>query len=239
MEMDKEYERKCYELAYLIFPDVDETVDDLEVKYPERNELKVGAIVTRIAPSPTGFMHTGSLYQAMVHKKLATQTDGVYFLRVEDTDQKREVAGSIKMYTDELKYFDLLATEGVLGEDKQVGSYGPYIQSQRKDIYRVCAKHLIEKGLAYPCFCTPEMIDKTRQMQEANKIVPGYYGVYAKCRNISIDESIERVKNGEKFIIRFRSNGSHLRKISFVDGARGKIEMAENDQDVVIIKSDV
>ena len=238
MEMDKEYERKCYELAYLIFPDVDETVGDLEVKYPERNELKVGAIVTRIAPSPTGFMHTGSLYQAMVHKKLATQTDGVYFLRVEDTDQKREVAGSIKMYTDELKYFDLLATEGVLGEDKQVGSYGPYIQSQRKDIYRVCAKHLIEKGLAYPCFCTPEMIDKTRQMQEANKIVPGYYGVYAKCRNISIDESIERVKNGEKFIIRFRSNGSHLRKISFVDGARGKIEMAENDQDVVIIKSD-
>ena len=238
MEMDKEYERKCYELAYLIFPDVDETVDDLEIKYPERNELDKDAIVTRIAPSPTGFMHTGSLYQAMVHKKLSSQTKGIYYLRVEDTDQKREVPGSVKMFTEELAYFGLTPDEGVIGENKEVGFYGPYVQSKRKDIYRICAKHLVEKGLAYPCFCTPEMIEKTRQMQEANKIVPGYYGVYAKCRNISIDESIERVKNGEKFILRFRSNGSHLRKIAFNDASRGKIEMAENDQDVVILKSD-
>ena len=236
--MDKDYERKCFELAYLIFPDVDKTVEDLEIDYPERNTLKEGAIVTRIAPSPTGFMHTGNLFQALIHKKLSTQTDGVYFLRIEDTDQKREVEGAVKKYSEELGYFGLTPDEGVISEVKETGKYGPYVQSKRKDLYRICAKHLIEKGLAYPCFCTSEMMDKTRQAQEANKVVPGYYGVYAKCRNISIDESIERVKTGERYILRFRSAGSHLNKISFVDAGRGKIEMAENDQDVVILKSD-
>lgn len=235
--MDKEYEKKCYELAYLIFPDIHETVEDLEIRYPERN-LPEGAAVTRFAPSPTGFLHTGALFTSLVDKKIASQTGGVFFLRIEDTDQKREVKGSVELFTKELKDFDLVPQEGVIAEGKEVGDYGPYTQSKREDIYKICAKHLIEKGLAYPCFCTPEMLEKSHEAQTANKVVPGYYGIYAKCRNISIDESIERVKNGEKFVIRFRSMGSHLKKISFMDAARGKIEIAENDQDVVLIKSD-
>ena len=236
--MDKDYERKCYELAYLIFPDVDETVDDLEIKYPERTDLKADAKVVRIGPSPTGLMHTGTLFQAMINKKLALQSDGVFYVRIEDTDQKREVEGAIEEIIEGLKHFELMPDEGVVGKDKEVGHYGPYTQSKRGDIYRVCAKHLIEIGRAYPCFCTQEMLQKTHDAQVANKVIPGYYGVYAKCRNISIDESIERVKRGEKFILRFRSNGSHLKKITFKDGAKGKIEMADNDEDIVIIKSD-
>lgn len=236
--MDKEYERKCYELAYLIFPDVDETVDDLEIKYPERNDLKADACVTRIAPSPTGSMHTGTIYQALVNRKIASQSDGVFFMRLEDTDQKREVEGALEDIINGLNYAGLIPDEGVVGKNKEKGYYGPYTQSKRKDIYRVCAKHLVEIGRAYPCFCTPEMLQKTHDAQVANKIVPGYYGVYAKCRNRSIDEAIERVKRGDKFILRFRSNGSHLNKITFYDEAKGKIEMAENDEDLVLIKSD-
>lgn len=235
--MDKEYERKCYELAHYIFPDVDETVDELEIKYKERN-LKSGACVTRFAPSPTGFLHTGALFTTLVNKLLATQSEGAYYLRIEDTDTKREVEGSVKLFTEELSKFGLMPDEGVISETEEKGDYGPYRQSKRKEIYRICAKHLVEKGLAYPCFCTPEMLDTTRKSQEANKVVPGYYGIYAKCRNISIDEALERVKNGEAYILRFRSNGSHLNKTSFIDGGRGKIELAQNDQDVVLIKKD-
>ena len=237
MEMNKDYERKCYELAYLIFPDVDETVDDLEIRYPERN-LPEDAKVVRIGPSPTGMMHTGTLFQAMINKKLASQSGGKFYVRIEDTDQKREVEGAIDEIMAGLEHFDLMPDEGVMKKDQEIGDYGPYTQSKRKEIYRICAKHLIEIGRAYPCFCTQDMLQKSHDAQVANKIVPGYYGVYAKCRNISIDESIERVKNGEKFIVRFRSNGSHMKKISFVDDARGKIEMADNDEDIVIIKSD-
>ncbi len=237
MEMDKEYERKCFELAYLIFPDVDETVDDLEIRYPERN-LPEGAKVVRIGPSPTGMMHTGTLFQAMINKKLASQSGGKFFVRVEDTDQKREVEGAIEEIIAGLEHFDLMPDEGVIGKDKEIGDYGPYTQSKRREIYRICAKHLIEIGRAYPCFCTSEMLQKTHDAQVANKVIPGYYGVYAKCRNRSIDEAIERVRNGEKFILRFRSNGSHLTKITFYDDARGKIEMADNDEDIVLIKSD-
>lgn len=235
--MDKEYERKCFELAHYIFEDVSETLDDLEIKYKQRN-LKQGAIVTRFAPSPTGFLHTGALFTTLVDKLLALQSEGTYYLRIEDTDSKREVKGSVELFTSELAKFGLLPEEGVLSSNKEVGDYGPYKQSKRRDIYRICAKHLVEKGLAYPCFCTTEMIDATRKSQEANKVVPGYYGVYAKCRNISIDEAIERVKSGEEYILRFRSNGSHLNKTSFIDAARGKIELAENDQDIVLIKKD-
>lgn len=235
--MDKDYEKKCYELAYLIFPDVDETVDDLEIKYPVRR-LKENAKVTRFAPSPTGFLHTGALFTSLVDKKLASQSEGIFYLRIEDTDSKREVPGSVKLFTEELKKFGLTPDEGVISPDKEEGFYGPYTQSKREHIYRICAKHLVEQGLAYPCFCTPEKLAATHEAQEKNKIVPGYYGVYASCRNISIDESIERVKAGEKYILRFRSSGSHLNKIAFVDGARGKIEIAENDQDIVLIKGD-
>ncbi len=235
--MDEILKAKYEELANLIFPDVTETVEDLEKRYPERN-LKEGACVTRFAPSPTGFFHTGSLFTSLIDKKLANQTDGVFYLRIEDTDRKREVKDSVKDLTSQMKEFGIVPDEGVMSEDEEIGEYGPYTQSKRADIYRICAKHLVLKGLAYPCFCTPEMLQKTHDYQEEHKIVPGYYSVYAKCRNISVDEYIERIKNGEKYILRFRSNGSHLKKVSFKDGIKGKIEIAQNDQDVVIIKSD-
>lgn len=235
--MDENLKAKYEELANLIFPDVNETVEDLEKKYPERN-LKDGACVTRFAPSPTGFLHTGALFTSLVNKRLAKQTDGVFFLRIEDTDRKREVKDSVSDLTSQMKEFNISPDEGVLSQDKEIGNYGPYTQSKREYIYRICAKHLVLKGLAYPCFCTPEMLQKTHDYQEEHKIVPGYYSVYAKCRNISIDEYIERIKAGEKYILRFRSKGSHLKKVSFKDGIRGKIEIAQNDQDVVIIKSD-
>ena len=235
--MDEILKAKYEELANLIFPDVTETVEDLEKRYPERN-LKEGACVTRFAPSPTGFFHTGSLFTSLIDKKLANQTDGVFYLRIEDTDRKREVKDSVKDLTSQMKEFGIVPDEGVMSEGEEIGEYGPYTQSKRADIYRICAKHLVLKGLAYPCFCTPEMLQKTHDYQEEHKIVPGYYSVYAKCRNISVDEYIERIKNGEKYILRFRSNGSHLKKVSFKDGIKGKIEIAQNDQDVVIIKSD-
>lgn len=235
--MNENLKEKYIELANLMFPDVSETLEDLEKRYPER-KLPEGAFVTRYAPSPTGFLHTGSLFATLVDLRLARQTNGVFYLRAEDTDGKREIKGSLDLVTKELKEFGLVPDEGVIAGGEEIGEYGPYTQSKRKEIYKICVKHLIEKGLAYPCFCTTDMLKATHDAQEANKVIPGYYGVYAKCRNISIDESIKRVKEGEKFIVRFRSNGSHLKKTSFIDGARGKIEIAENDQDIVIIKSD-
>lgn len=235
--MDLENKNKYMELANLIFPDIVETVEDLEKKYPKR-DLKEGACVTRFAPSPTGFLHTGALYTSLVDKKLADQSGGVFYLRIEDTDRKREVPGSVKLFTDELRAFGITPTEGVVSETEEIGKYGPYTQSKREKIYKICAKYLVEQGLAYPCFCTPEMNAIRKEQQEKNKVLPGYYGVYAKCRNISIDESIERVKNGESFILRFRSSGSHLKKTSYIDAVRGKIEIAENDQDIVVIKAD-
>ena len=235
--MDETLKQKYEKLSELIFPDVTETVEMLEKRYPKRN-LDKNAIVTRFAPSPTGFLHTGALFTTLVDKLLALKSNGTYYLRIEDTDSKREVKGSVKLFTDELRKFGLAPEEGVISETEETGEYGPYRQSKRANIYRVCAKYLVKKGLAYPCFCTQEMIDTTRKAQEANKIVPGYYGVYAKCRNISVDESIKRVENGEEYILRFRSHGSHLQKTSFIDGGRGKIELAQNDQDIVLIKKD-
>lgn len=235
--MDENLNAKYEELANLIFPDVTETVEDLEKRYPER-DLKEGACVTRFAPSPTGFFHTGSLFTSIIDKKLANQTYGVFYLRIEDTDQKREVENSVRDLTSQMKEFGVVPDEGVISETEEIGNYGPYTQSKRSHIYRICAKYLVQKGLAYPCFCTPEMLQKTHEYQESNKIVPGYYSVYAKCRNISVDEYIDRIKSGEKYILRFRSNGSHLKKVSFKDGIKGKIDIAQNDQDIVIIKSD-
>ncbi|MDD3303645.1 MAG: glutamate--tRNA ligase [Clostridia bacterium] len=228
---------KNKELADLMFPDINETVEELEKMYPKRN-LPEGAKVIRFAPSPTGFLHTGALYTSIAGMRLAKESNGIYYLRIEDTDRKREVAGSIKAFTDEMKEFGIVPDEGVVSEDKEIGNYGPYTQSKREKIYKICAKFLVEKGMAYPCFCTAEMVAATKESQEKNKVVPGYYGVYAKCRNISVDESIERVKAGERFVTRFRSNGSHLRKVAFIDEIRGKIEMAENDLDIVIVKAD-
>ena len=224
------------DLANLIFPNAKE-ISYYEEKYPERN-LPEGAIVTRYAPSPTGYMHIGGLYQGLISKKLADQTNGVFFLRVEDTDQKREVENAITGIVSSFKDFGLEIDEGMITETEEKGSYGPYKQSLRKEIYQSYAKYLIEQGKAYPCFCTPEELDEIRAKQENAKIRPGYYGVWAKCRNYTVEEAAEKIKNGDSFIIRFKSPGREDRKIQHHDVIKGKVDFPENDQDIVIIKAD-
>ena len=224
------------ELADLIFPDIKQTVSDLEKKYPER-KLPSGAEVTRFAPSPTGFLHTGSLFTALVAYKFAKQTKGIYFFRLEDTDQKREVDGTGLDLVNFLNVFGVVADEGYFG-DTEKGSYGPYKQSQRADIYKVVIKELLKKGRAYPDFCTKEELDALRQVQEANKVVPGYYGEYAKYRNLSIDEAIKFIKAGKPYVIRFKSMGDVNKHIKVVDEIRGELQLSQNNQDIVILKSD-
>ena len=224
------------ELANIIFPDVKETLDDLEKKYPSRN-LKEGQEVTRFAPSPTGFLHTGSLFTSLICHKVAKQCGGVFYVRLEDTDTKREIQGSGNQLIEQLKLFNIVPDEGYLG-DTQKGNYGPYIQSQRADIYRVAIKYLLSIGRAYPCFCSQEQLDDIRAKQEKAKIIPGYYGPFAKCRFLTNDERAERIKAGEKFVIRFKSTGNHVRKIKVHDLVHGNFEIAQNDQDIVIYKSD-
>ncbi|MCR5184764.1 MAG: glutamate--tRNA ligase [Bacilli bacterium] len=224
------------ELAQLIFPDIKETVEDLEKRYPLRN-LKENAEVTRFAPSPTGFLHTGSLFTALICHKVATQTGGVFYVRLEDTDTKRGIEGSGEQLLKQLKIFDVYPSEGYMG-DHEEGNYGPYVQSKRADIYRVVIKHLLEEGKAYPCFCTPEDLENIRNQQEKDKLTPGYYGEFAKCRYLDNDERARRIKNGEPFVIRFKSSGNHLNKIMVNDLVRGEFEIAQNDQDIVIYKSD-
>ena len=184
---------KLEQLAKLMCPDVTLTINDLEERYKPRN-LKDGARVTRFAPSPTGFLHTGSLFASFVAAKLAHDTDGIFYLRIEDTDTKREVKGSTETLINQLALFNVKIDEGYsIG-----GDYGPYIQSERSFIYNTVIYDMVTKGLAYPCFCSANDLEQTRNVQTANKERPGYYGKYAKCRNISVDEAIERIQNGEK-----------------------------------------
>lgn len=224
------------DLAELIFPDIKETIEDLEKRYPLR-KLPEGAMVTRFAPSPTGFLHTGSLFTALIAYTVAKQTKGVYFLRLEDTDQKREIQGSAGDLVEQLKYFGVIQDEGFCG-DHQEGAYGPYVQSQRAEIYKIVIKELIKKGRAYPCFCTVEDLNLLRQTQEANKVVPGYYGLYAKCRNYSVEELAQKVSSGIPYVIRFRSTGDHTKYVKVNDLIRGSLNLSQNDQDIVIMKSD-
>lgn len=223
------------ELADLIFPDAKE-VSFYEEKYKAR-ELPEGAIVTRFAPSPTGFVHIGGLYQAEIARKLADQTKGVFFVRIEDTDQKREIENGVEQIIDALRDYDLMPDETII-DGKDVGNYGPYQQSKRKDIYQAYAKSLIEKGFAYPCFCTPETLNSIREDQEKAKERTGYYGKWTKCRNMPIDMAGEKIKNGESYIIRLKSPGNPDKKIKHRDVIKGNVDMPENDQDIVIIKSD-
>ena len=224
------------DLANLIFPDAKE-ISYYEEKYPERN-LPEGAVVTRFAPSPTGFVHIGGLYQALVARTIAEKTGGVFFLRVEDTDQKREVENGVTGIVNSLKDFDMAPDEGMISDTEEIGNYGPYKQSLRKDIYQAYAKYMIEQGKAYPCFCTPEDLDEIRQKQEAAKLRTGYYGVWAKCRNLSVEEMAEKIKAGEPYIIRFKSPGREDRKIKHKDVIKGNVDFPENDRDIVIIKAD-
>lgn len=224
------------DLADYIFPDVHETLEDLEKRFPKRN-LPTGAEVTRFAPSPTGFLHLGSLFTSLVASKVAFDSNGVFYIRLEDTDTKREVVGSAKELIDQLEYFGIVPDEGYLG-DHEVGSYGPYQQSHRAHIYRVAIKHLMEIGRAYPCFCTAKELEEIREVQEANKQIPGYYGGYAVYRNTPPEDALKMIKEGKPYVIRFRSLGNHLNKTVIKDLIRGDILIAENDLDVVIMKSD-
>ncbi len=225
------------ELADLIFPNVTHDVDYYEKKYPERN-LKDGAVVSRFAPSPTGFVHMGSLLSAFIESFIPKITDGIFYLRIEDTDGKRTVENGISGIIKDLKDFDIRIDEGMISETESIGEYGPYIQSKRKDIYETYAKKLISDGLAYPCFCTEKDLEIMREKQEHKKTRIGYYGNWAKCRNLTNEERAEKIKNGEKFIIRLKSPGKFENKIILNDLVRGKIEMPENDIDVVLIKGD-
>ncbi len=224
------------ELADLIFPNA-KPISYYEEKYPNRN-LPEGAMVTRFAPSPTGYVHIGGLYQSIICKTLANQTDGVFILRIEDTDQKRQIENGVVQIVNAVKDFDIEFDEGMINETEEKGSYGPYKQSARKDIYQAYAKYLLEQGKAYPCFASAEELEEMRAKQEAAKIRPGYYGVWAKYRNLSLEEAAEKIKNGEPYIVRFKSMGNEERKIKHHDVIKGNIDFPENDQDIVIIKAD-
>lgn len=224
-------------LAELIFPNVDKTTQYYLEKYPKRN-LKEGAVVCRYAPSPTGFQHIGGVFAALINERLASQTEGVFFLRIEDTDQKREVEGAIEDTIATMHNFGMDFSEGMTGQNTSKGEYGPYRQSERAEIYKTFAKDLLLKGLVYPCFCTPEELAELRERQVANKITPGYYGEYAKFRNITEEEAIERINNGESYILRLKSPGNIENRVEFHDLIKGDISFPENNQDVVIIKGD-
>ena len=224
------------DLANLIFPDAKD-ISYYEEKYPRRN-LPEGAIVTRFAPSPTGFVHIGGLYQALVARTAAEKSKGVFILRIEDTDQKREIENGTEGIIQSLKDFDMMPDEGRISKDEEIGNYGPYQQSLRKDIYQAYAKYMIGQGKAYPCFATAEDLEEMRAKQEAAKVRTGYYGVWAKYRNLSVEEAAEKIKNGESYIIRFKSPGREDRKIKHKDIIKGNVDFPENDQDIVIIKAD-
>ena len=224
------------DLADLIFPDAKE-ITYYEEKYPKR-DLAENAKVVRFAPSPTGFVHIGGLYQSIVNRTIANQSNGVFILRIEDTDQKRQIENGVVQIVDSLKDFSIEFDEGMINETEWKGNYGPYKQSARKDIYQAYAKYLIEQGRAYPCFATPEELEQMRKKQEATKVRTGYYGVWATYRNMPVDEAMEKIKNGEPYIIRFRSMGSEEKKIKYHDVIKGSIEFPQNDQDIVIIKAD-
>ncbi len=224
------------DLANLIFPDAKD-ISYYEEKYPRRN-LPEGAMVVRVAPSPTGNVHIGTIDQAMLNKKLAKQTGGIFFVRIEDTDQKREVKDGITQIIESLKKFDLEPDEGMINEQESKGEYGPYRQSLRKDIYETYAKYMLEQGKAYPSFETQEQLNEMREKQEAAKVRTGYYGVWATSRNYTVEEAAEKIKAGVPYIIRFRSPGREDRKIKHKDVIKGNVEFPENDQDIVIIKAD-
>lgn len=224
------------ELAQLLFPDIDKSTDYYENLYPPRN-LKEGARVTRFAPSPTGFLHLGNLFACSVAYKTAKTTDGVFYVRVEDTDQKRKVEGAVEVMLQGLKTYGITADEGVMPDGSQKGDYGPYIQSQRKEIYQTYAKCLVEQGLAYPCFCSADDLEALRQQQE-NDDIKGYYGKYAKCRDLSYEQVKANIDAGMSWTLRLRSPGDVSKKCYFDDMIKGKIEMPENVIDVVLLKTD-
>lgn len=233
-ETDKK--EKLAELADLIFPEITKTIEDYKQKYPERT-LKEGARVTRFAPSPTGFVHIGNFFQALISVLNARRSDGIFYLRNEDTDKKREKEGAMALIIKVLKDYNITPDEYEEGSEL-VGNYGPYVQSKRKEIYHTFIKHLIKIDKAYPAFETSEELENIREIQVKTKVRTGYYGMFAKSRFLSVDQMIEKIKNGENYTIRFKSNGDFDKKVIFTDEIRGKIVFPQNDVDAVIMKSD-
>ncbi len=223
-------------LADLLFPHVTKTPEDMEALFPARN-LPEGAIVSRMAPSPTGFVHLGNLVQGLTSERLCHQSNGVLFLRVEDTDAKREVPGAVEVLINSLKHYNILFDEGAT-VDGDAGAYGPYRQRQRAEIYHVYAKQLVLQGEAYPCFCTEEELADIHARQEAEKANFGYFGKWAVWRDRSIEEIKEALAKGMPYVLRYRSTGSIENKIKFTDLIKGNLELTENDIDHVLLKSD-
>ena len=221
------------ELADLLYPDVTMSIDDLEKKYPKR-DLPDHSEVCRFAPSPTGRMHLGNLFASFMPEVFAHQSNGVFILRIEDTDDKRAIENGINLIFNDLRAYNYQIDESPLTG----GEYGPYIQTQRKDIYKVCAKYLVSIGRAYPCFCSEEDLNVMREKQEKCKERIGYYGKYAKCRNLSIEEVKKHLENGDKFVLRLKSMGDFEKKIVYTDLVKGRLELPENDIDQVLVKSD-
>ena len=225
------------EYADILLPGVEKTWEEYEKMYPER-DLPEGAMVTRYAPSPTGFVHIGALLVSFINDRFAKQTGGICYLRIEDTDQERSIENGVSSIIKSLNDFGISFDEGQISETEFNGNYGPYIQTERGDIYRAYAKKLIEEDKAYASFLSKEELEKIREEQMKSKQRIGIYGRYAKDRNLSKEEVIERINNGEKFIIRIKSPGSFFNKIKVTDLIKGTMEMPENDIDEVIIKSD-
>ena len=223
-------------LAELLFPDVTMTCEQLEAKYPPRN-VPEGAVITRMAPSPTGFVHLGNLVQGLTSERMAHQSGGVLFLRVEDTDAKREIPGAVEVLIESLKHYGIHFDEGAT-IDGDNGSYGPYRQRQRASIYHVYAKKLVEEGKAYPCFCTEEELAAMREKQEANKENTGYYGPYAIWRDRPIEDIQAQLAAGQPWVLRFRSTGDISHQFKYNDLVKGELTVTENDVDQVLLKSD-
>ena len=225
-------------LAELLFPEVVNTPEYYEEKFPYR-KLPSKAEVTRMAPSPTGFIHLGNLYSALADERIAHRNGGVFYLRIEDTDEKRKVDGAVETIINVLRYFNIEFDEGAGFDDSDPrNAYGPYFQRQRVEIYHSYAKSLVERGLAYPCFCTEEELDKVRAEQEGKKVLTGYYGEYATCRNLSYKEIEANIKAGKPYVLRLRSQGSPDKEITFVDAIKGEIKLPENIHDIVLLKKD-
>ena len=227
----------CAKIAELLFPHIQKTPADLEAQYPPR-QLPEGARVTRFSPSPTGYLHIGGLFGALADYMTARQSGGVVYLRIEDTDKKREIGDGVAAILDGLEAFGITFDEGVT-KDGEKGAYGPYTQSARVEIYQIMAKDLVRRGLAYPCFCTAEELAELRDRQEREgALLRGYFGKYAKCRDLSDEEIEANLKAGKPYVLRLRSDGDEARRITIEDMARGKLEMPENIIDEVLLKSD-
>ena len=224
-------------LANAMFPNITKTPADYEEQFPQR-QLAEGARVTRIAPSPTGYLHLGTFFTSMVNRMTADSTGGLFFFRLEDTDKKREVEGGADDILKGMNDFGLTIDEGFVAPGEIKGAYGPYQQSQRADIYHAYVKTLVEQNLAYPCFCSEEARQAAREQQEAAKDRTGYYGKYAVCRSLTAEEALAKIEAGESYVVRLRSMGSEENRIKFDDMIKGTIEMPENDEDIVLLKSD-